>query len=118
MLRVKLIPVIRNIPVQRLVTGVQLPACQSVFFFFSSRRRHTRWTGDWSSDVCSSDLGKTAAFAIPILQLIEPAMRKPQALIVVPTRELCVQVTREFGTLGKYMHSSEEIGRASCRERV
>src|SRR4051794_41533100 len=31
----------------------------SVFsFFFSSRRRHTRWTGDWSSDVCSSDLGR------------------------------------------------------------
>src|SRR6266487_4740022 len=28
-----------------------------LFFFFSSRRRHTRWTGDWSSDVCSSDLG-------------------------------------------------------------
>src|SRR5713226_3163066 len=27
-----------------------------VYFFFSSRRRHTRWTGDWSSDVCSSDL--------------------------------------------------------------
>src|SRR6266487_5874591 len=27
-----------------------------VLFFFSSRRRHTRWTGDWSSDVCSSDL--------------------------------------------------------------
>src|SRR6266487_2804576 len=26
-------------------------------FFFSSRRRHTMWTGDWSSDVCSSDLG-------------------------------------------------------------
>src|SRR4051794_41982516 len=32
-------------------------------FFFSSRRRHTRWTGDWSSDVCSSDLsgGKVSA---------------------------------------------------------
>src|SRR6266487_6034591 len=28
----------------------------SGWFFFSSRRRHTRWTGDWSSDVCSSDL--------------------------------------------------------------
>src|SRR5690348_17625615 len=26
------------------------------FFFFSSRRRHTRWMGDWSSDVCSTDL--------------------------------------------------------------
>src|SRR5688500_2810707 len=30
-----------------------------VFFFFSSRRRHTRLQGDWSSDVCSSDLGYT-----------------------------------------------------------
>src|SRR5437762_12397085 len=27
-----------------------------LFFFFSSRRRHTRYIGDWSSDVCSSDL--------------------------------------------------------------
>src|SRR5438309_3292099 len=27
-----------------------------LFFFFSSRRRHTRWNCDWSSDVCSSDL--------------------------------------------------------------
>src|SRR2546430_6663364 len=30
---------------------------QSCFFFFSSRRRHTRFDCDWSSDVCSSDLG-------------------------------------------------------------
>src|ERR1039457_7405950 len=30
--------------------------CFFVFFFFSSRRRHTRLQGDWSSDVCSSDL--------------------------------------------------------------
>src|SRR5205807_5338844 len=29
------------------------------FFFFSSRRRHTRLQGDWSSDVCSSDLHRT-----------------------------------------------------------
>src|SRR5438876_12282052 len=34
-----------------------------LFFFFSSRRRHTRWTGDWSSDVCSSDLGKSQRFS-------------------------------------------------------
>ena len=27
------------------------------YFFFSSKRRHTRFTSDWSSDVCSSDLG-------------------------------------------------------------
>src|SRR6266508_5379721 len=30
-----------------------------IFFFFSSRRRHTRWPRDWSSDVCSSDLSGT-----------------------------------------------------------
>src|SRR3712207_8639949 len=31
-----------------------------VFFFFSSRRRHTRYWRDWSSDVCSSDLDRDA----------------------------------------------------------
>ena len=51
--------------------------------------------------------GKTAAFAIPILERIEPALRRPQALVIVPTRELCVQVTREFGALGKYLGSHE-----------
>src|SRR2546427_6697730 len=30
--------------------------CSVIFFFFSSRRRHTRFDCDWSSDVCSSDL--------------------------------------------------------------
>src|SRR5437016_13382222 len=34
-----------------------------VFFFFSSRRRHTRLVSDWSSDVCSSDLGRKVAAA-------------------------------------------------------
>src|SRR5437868_8259756 len=34
-----------------------------VFFFFSSRRRHTRSKRDWSSDVCSSDLGFRRAMA-------------------------------------------------------
>src|SRR5215467_12487009 len=34
------------------------------FFFFSSRRRHTRLQGDWSSDVCSSDLDRDATLVI------------------------------------------------------
>src|SRR5690625_7570797 len=33
------------------------PKRNDLVFFFSSRRRHTRWPRDWSSDVCSSDLG-------------------------------------------------------------
>src|SRR5437762_9878913 len=36
-----------------------------IVFFFSSRRRHTRYIGDWSSDVCSSDLGKQTAVMEP-----------------------------------------------------
>src|SRR5436189_6377101 len=35
-----------------------------IFFFFSSRRRHTRYIGDWSSDVCSSDLGQSPRGAL------------------------------------------------------
>src|SRR5256885_10778375 len=34
----------------------ELSHCSAYVFFFSSRRRHTRLQGDWSSDVCSSDL--------------------------------------------------------------
>src|SRR2546426_2452904 len=36
----------------------------SSFFFFSSRRRHTRLQGDWSSDVCSSDLKSRRSSAL------------------------------------------------------
>jgi ATP-dependent RNA helicase DeaD len=51
--------------------------------------------------------GKTAAFAIPIVERIDPELKAPQALIVVPTRELALQVTREFGAVGKYRHTHE-----------
>src|SRR5256885_5343758 len=37
-------------------------------FFFSSRRRHTRLQGDWSSDVCSSDLHLAAALDLSVRQ--------------------------------------------------
>src|SRR5439155_17422532 len=39
-----------------LVLGSYRVKVLILFFFFSSRRRHTRWPRDWSSDVCSSDL--------------------------------------------------------------
>src|SRR2546430_13379364 len=37
---------------------------RNFIFFFSSRRRHTRFDCDWSSDVCSSDLSKVPAIAL------------------------------------------------------
>jgi ATP-dependent RNA helicase RhlE len=43
--------------------------------------------------------GKTLAFAIPIAQLVDPAAEKPFALVLVPTRELCAQVTEEFALI-------------------
>jgi ATP-dependent RNA helicase RhlE len=43
--------------------------------------------------------GKTIAFAIPIAQLVDPSAAKPFALVLVPTRELCSQVTEEFALI-------------------
>src|SRR2546430_3527099 len=50
--------------------------CDYLFFFFSSRRRHTRFDCDWSSDVCSSDLRELAqaiVAALPASGLVESA---------------------------------------------
>src|SRR3712207_8875587 len=44
--------------VRVLVTVLVESMLISMFFFFSSRRRHTRYWRDWSSDVCSSDLSE------------------------------------------------------------
>src|SRR2546430_16217663 len=43
-------------------------------FFFSSRRRHTRFDCDWSSDVCSSDLFTVAASDAPFQRLADQAL--------------------------------------------
>lgn len=48
--------------------------------------------------------GKTAAFGIPMLQNIDTSLKKTQALILSPTRELAIQVAEELRNLGKYMH--------------
>src|SRR5437870_11734452 len=66
-------------------------------FFFSSRRRHTRWPRDWSSDVCSSDLSSSAGTGRRASTPPTPAFG----------------ATSNDGRAGK-----SEIGRASCRERV
>jgi ATP-dependent RNA helicase DeaD len=42
--------------------------------------------------------GKTAAFGLPLLQLVNKTDRYPQALIVCPTRELCMQITKDFNS--------------------
>src|SRR5438876_12245353 len=88
-------------------------------FFFSSRRRHTRWTGDWSSDVCSSDLrvggrrraqqqGEHEAAAE------QPAREEEELLGAAAATYATMRVVR----LSPAEAIRREIGRASCRERV
>src|SRR5690606_705740 len=62
-------------------------------FFFSSRRRHTRFSRDWSSDVCSSDL----AFALA-LQLCQLSLA---VLVLRPLRQL-VDLLLQVGTAGSH----------------
>ena len=47
--------------------------------------------------------GKTAAYTIPMLMKINPQIKKPQAIVLCPTRELAVQVAEEIRKLAKYM---------------
>ena len=66
-------------------------------FFFSSRTRHTRFTSDWSSDVCSSDLAGGVE------------LRVTEVLVNLGQVDTRLVAQRQVGA---------EIGRASCRERV
>lgn len=47
--------------------------------------------------------GKTAAFGLPLLQRIDPDINRPQALILSPTRELCLQIGSDLADFSKYM---------------
>lgn len=47
--------------------------------------------------------GKTAAYSIPLLMSIKPEIKKPQAVVLCPTRELAIQVADEIRKLAKYM---------------
>src|SRR5256886_13449384 len=88
-----------------------------VAYFFSSRRRHTRFDCDWSSDVCSSDLTRI----LEAVRLAHPEARFYQAsssemfgkAVETPQRETTPFYPRSpYGAAKVY-----EIGRASCRER-
>src|SRR3989440_3932337 len=98
--------------------GVGVFPCLTWYFFFSSRRRHTRSDRDWSSDVCSSDLplardrlrrtlSGTACPWSPDFPL-RSTFRHWTRAAVRPTDQAGV------GWGGPRV---KEIGRASCRER-
>ena len=47
--------------------------------------------------------GKTAAFGLPVIQRIDTKVRQPQALIISPTRELCLQIGGDLADFSKYI---------------
>jgi ATP-dependent RNA helicase DeaD len=48
--------------------------------------------------------GKTAAYGLPLLQLVDEKQKHPQALVVCPTRELCMQIVNEITLFKKFSH--------------
>ena len=53
--------------------------------------------------------GKTAAFGLPVLQRIDATVQKPQALILSPTRELCLQIAGDLADFSKYMQKMSRL---------
>src|SRR5437762_14312492 len=109
----------------------------TIVFFFSSRRRHTSYIGDWSSDVCSSDLVVLRMMPFDVLFAPEPDemlrnVRPAAPMVVLATLRavpavvesvltivelFCVAVTVPPPVAVKESFAPVEIGRASCRER-
>jgi ATP-dependent RNA helicase DeaD len=53
--------------------------------------------------------GKTAAFSLPIVQQIDPNKRHVQAIILCPTRELCMQITKDIKHFAKYLPKTKAV---------
>src|SRR5438309_11656129 len=97
--------------------------CFCFFFFFSSRRRHTRWNCDWSSDVCSSDLhlpwqrgqsGQPSPDPVP--RTVPPAPISTSVITVVASDSFWNRFTRRGppeGTNGSWAGGHYSAGAAS-----
>src|SRR3712207_8651364 len=93
------------------------------FFFFSSRRRHTRYWRDWSSDVCSSDLGSSWYADEPYFSVGVPNDRQYMGLHpwvssnVLAWTAPADGVYRISGTLADQARSEERRVGKECRSR-
>src|SRR2546426_4538205 len=87
------------------------------FFFFSSRRRHTRLQGDWSSDVCSSDLDRvkrSIAFPKPVRSVVRDGER---AAVIEVQRQIRRITTARTGAARGCQRSEERRVGKECRSR-
>src|SRR5262245_64650653 len=88
------------------------------FFFFSSRRRHTRCLSDWSSDVCSSDLVDDPGVPAAVTRQEEDELSRLAGRVI--QRNVLEAAVRDVLLRVRCcaQHQQQQIGRASCRERV
>src|SRR5437867_9225110 len=96
-----------------------------VCFFFSSRRRHTRSYGDWSSDVCSSDLGQVARGDLEdrdVGRLVDAEHLGGELALVGQLDGHFIGAIDDVRIGEDHAVRADDeagkIGRASCRERV
>ena len=61
--------------------------------------------------------GKTAAFGLPLLSLIDTSVKNPQAIVLCPTRELCLQITNDLKNYSKYLNNFH-VGGASIENQI
>src|SRR2546426_5634218 len=83
------------------------------FFFFSSRRRHTRLQGDWSSDVCSSDLDAWVAAAAEPWRFLFVVFPGPDGLshLLDPCHALVLDAYRRIDrALGQFVARARTAG--------
>src|SRR5437764_6163925 len=116
----------RSLPTSPSRTWECVPAASAEncyrLFFFSSRRRHTRYIGDWSSDVCSSDLSRLAV-ALVVFLASQVAIAAPPKLPNVEPRDVGMDAKRlaeidklvEEGIAKGNMRSEERRVGKECR---
>src|SRR5690606_40357940 len=77
-------------------------------FFFSSRRRHTRFSRDWSSDVCSSDLTHLEQLA-GITELLGRVLHAQRELSLQQLQQLLVQIIGALRAKFASFHGSPQL---------
>src|SRR5207253_4542861 len=93
-------------------------SCSLFLFFFSSRRRHTRWPRDWSSDVCSSDLTNDGLLCASLAEQGLGLAYSPEPMVLEQLRAGGLQrvVERYAPTVPGYRSEERRVGK-ECRLR-
>src|SRR3712207_7614162 len=91
----------------------------SIEFFFSSRRRHTRYWRDWSSDVCSSDLVASYEAEFYVRGPDGPLDRTPYAgsFALTPAADFVAELAETLEEMGIQPRSEERRVGKECRSR-